>query len=323
MNLSECGTKPPYHRGEVELQRELGVHEQMVAAGRRAIRGYMPLENQQFLARLRYLIVSASDAQGRPWVSMVEGKSGFIEPRGSRTLRVQALPRPSDPLLLALREGSPMGLLGIDLSTRRRNRLSGHVIDVCSEEFTLAVTQTVGNCPKYIQVRDLLSQPETTLPPALEPVHFSSLCVPGVSKIIRGCDTFFIASQAPASETALTAGVDVSHRGGRPGFVLQTGKRSLVFPDFLGNSIFMTLGNLQLDPRAGLPFVDFADGTVVAMTGTAELLKDPSVLTDFARVRRAIRFELDRGYLLPLAISLRWGGGTPSPDLDEPRGSGV
>src|SRR3546814_14766932 len=68
-------------------------------------------------------------------------------------------------------------------------------------------------------------------------------------------------------------GADVSHRGGRPGFVRVTeddGRSVLTIPDFSGNQFFNTLGNIAINPRAGLLFVDFATGDLLTLTGRSE-----------------------------------------------------
>lgn len=48
----------------------------------------------------------------------------------------------------------------------------------------------------------------------------------------------------------------------------------LTIPDFVGNRFFNTLGNIAVNPRAGLTFPDFSTGGLLQMSGEAELLSE-------------------------------------------------
>src|SRR5262249_22079021 len=104
-------------------------------------------------------------------------------------------------------------------------------------------------------------------------------------------------------------GVDVSHRGGKPGFVRVTeegGRTVLTSPDFRGNFAFNTLGNIQLDPRSGVLIVEFSTGKMLSLTGEAEVIWDGPELAAFAGAQRLLRFSLMSGHLLERALPLRW-----------------
>src|SRR6185436_15498733 len=113
----------------------------------------------------------------------------------ARLLEIGARPLAGDPLAANLVRGAPIGLLGIELATRRRNRMNGTVVAADARGFTVYVRQSFGNCPQYIQARthEAAPAPETTAPPRL--VHpEGGLLSPAAAALVRGADTFFIAS---------------------------------------------------------------------------------------------------------------------------------
>jgi len=101
-------------------------------------------------------------------------------------------------------------------------------------------------------------------------------------------------------------GVDVSHRGGKPGFVRLNGEDTLTVPDFSGNCHFNTFGNLELNPRAGLLFVDFEQGNLLYLTGTAEVIWEGTEILTYPGAERLLRFHLVQGYRVEGSLPLRW-----------------
>jgi len=261
------------------------------------------------------LLVASADGQGRPWCSALCGEPGFLSSPDPEHLRVGALPRAGDPLAGNLAPGTRVGLLGLDPATRRRNRLNGRVAALDDGGFLVAVDQAFGNCPQYIQAREPASvQPQDRPEP---PEKLDALDGPAMDLIGRA-DTFFVATRAdPAGDDTATAGLDASHRGGRPGFVrVEAGRRTLLIPDFSGNLHFNTLGNLLLDPRTGLLFPDFATGELLQLTGEAEIIWDGPEVRAFRGAERLWRFRVAEGVRLPSALPLRWALVEPSPNLD-------
>ncbi len=90
-----------------------------------------------------------------------------------------------------------------------------------------------------------------------------------------------------------TNGVDVAHRGGKPGFVNVDGNKTLIIPDFSGNKHFNSFGNLELNPRAGLLFVDFNQGDLLYLTGEAKVIWDGAEINRYAGAERLLVFHLD------------------------------
>jgi predicted pyridoxine 5'-phosphate oxidase superfamily flavin-nucleotide-binding protein len=334
----------PFHAGEQALQARAGVLERLQQVGHRVIRDHMPEEHRELFQKLPFVLLGALDGTQRPWASMLAGKPGFIAAPDAYGLRIAALPHAQDALADAVQAGAQVGLLGIEPSTRRRNRMNGLVVERGEGCFHVRVRQSFGNCPKYIQARELRLQPETAADgPAL--VTTGPLAAEAAACVARA-DTFFIATataDAAQGHTAANGGVDVSHRGGKPGFVRVTqeqGHTVLTSPDFVGNAFFNTLGNLQLNPRAGLLFVDFAQGHLLQLTGEAQVVWEGEELAAFAGAQRLLKFRVDEarwrpgawplraasvGYATQLASTGSWEAvriAAPGPSPEKPDGAG-
>lgn len=265
------------------------------------IRDWMPDQHRLFFAQLPILFAAVADEAGWPVATALAGAPGFVSSPDARTLRVFALPGQEDPAMAGLRAGALVGLLGIDLGTRRRNRANGTVLAVDGHGFTVGVRQSFGNCPQYIQAREVEGAEALTRAGAAE--HLDGL--DGQARaLIAGADTFFVASGS-GTDGGDTGGLDMSHRGGRPGFIRVDGD-VLTIPDFRGNRYFNTLGNLLLDPRAGLLFVDFANGNLLHLQGRAELDWDGGAASGFAGAERLWRVRVTAGWRHPGALAMQW-----------------
>lgn len=310
----------PFHAGERAVQERLGVRERIERIGRRVIRDFMPDQHRELFEKLPFVIVGSLDAQGRPWGSILTGAPGFVHSPDPRRLRIDAMPLADDPLRRNLAPGAPLAVLGIQLETRRRNRMNGIVTRVQAGGVEVRVGQSFGNCPQYIQARTpyFVERPgvnHSVCARALGPALREE-----ARELIRRADTFFIATAAPgARDGDPVRGVDISHRGGRPGFVRVTtedGHTVLTVPDFRGNSHFNTLGNLELEPRAGLLFVDFDAGNVLALTGEAAVDWDGPLVRAFAGAERLLLFRVSEGLWFEAALPLRWSAPQPARQLE-------
>lgn len=304
-----------FHAGERQLQEWAGVRERLAQAGPKVIRDYMPEQHRLFFAELPLLFVGSLDAQGRPWASVLAGPSGFVRSPDPRTLRIDALPFRHDPLSETLKAGAPVGLLGIQLETRRRNRMNGTVTALDASGFIVAVGQSFGNCPQYIQARTWAARAESAMP---ELTPEGPRLSDRAAALIARADTFFIASAAPRAGSDVAHGVDVSHRGGRPGFVRVVhsgGATRLTVPDFRGNFYFNTLGNIAAYPRTGLLFVDFVDGSVLSLTGTGAIDWNGPEVADFPGAEHLLHIDIKGGRFVRNALKLRWSAPEYAPQL--------
>ena len=299
------------------MQARLGVRDKVEAQGRRVVRDFLPEQHREFYRLLPLLVVATLDRDGQPWCSVIAGLPGFIESPDERSLRITAPILPGDPLSDNLQIGGEIGIVGVQMTSRRRNRISGLISAVDTDSFTVSVKQTLGNCPQYIQVRESSPTPELGRV-AKEKPHFESgaLTARG-QEIVAVADTFFIATAhlGADAEDRLRTGVDASHRGGKPGFVRLEDSRTLMIPDFVGNFIFNTIGNLMLEPRAGLVFMDFATGDILYLAGEAEIIWDGEDVKAFAGAERLIRFRIARSILVEGSLPLRFSAPEFSPIL--------
>ncbi len=293
-----------YHPGELAVQERAGVRRGAAKIGA-SIDTVIDPAAAHFLAQRYTLYAGSLDADGRPWASQLTGPPGFVTVIAPATVRIDAAPAPGDPLLANLGANPAIGLLAIDLATRRRFRVNGTVQSVAGGVIEVAVAQAFGNCPKYIQRREPVGVSET-LPDASRVVRSRTLSAAQRARI-AAVDTFFLATAHPS------AGVDVSHRGGRPGFVETPDERTLVWPDYQGNMMFMSLGNLAIHPRAGVLVVDFERGDVLSLTGSATIDWDPARTSRFAGAGRVIELRVEDVVDAPEGSVLRWRLLEPSP----------
>ena len=307
--LDKAPSTSPFHKGEQEAQTRLGVRDKMERFGSRVIRDHMPEQHRYFYQQLPFIFVGHSDKTGWPWASILFNDPGFITSSNKKTLHINASPIKGDPLNDALEEKTRLGLLGIELTSRRRNRMAAHITATSNNQITLSVDQAFGNCPQYIQDRELVKLPPSSVTPAkvTKLTSFDQLA----QDLIKKSDTFFVASYASSGNDAISDGADVSHRGGRPGFIRVDNKDTLTIPDYLGNFHFNTLGNFVENPKAGLLFIDFETGNVFTVTGTVEIIwddiKSDSPDADFFEgAERLWKFHIDHGYWIQNGLPLRW-----------------
>ncbi|MBI3898843.1 MAG: pyridoxamine 5'-phosphate oxidase family protein [Gammaproteobacteria bacterium] len=295
----------PFHRGEQEVQARVGVRAKVESAGRRVVRAFMPEQHREFFSQLPFVVVGAVAADGRPWASMLVGEPGFMNSPDPALLRIDAPPFAEDPIMPGLKLAADVGVLGIELHTRRRNRMNGRIVGRDAYGMTIQVAQSFGNCPKYIQqraYRRLVSE-STTTPQSLQVLPRLDSAA---ASLIRAADTFFIATHYAAADARPSYGADVSHRGGKPGFVRVDDAATLTWPEFVGNFLFNTLGNLTVNPRAGLLFPDFTNGDLLLLSGRGEIIWDGDELQAFAGAERLLRYRIERIVRLPAALPLRW-----------------
>lgn len=282
----------PFHPGELTAQQLAGGGS---AGG--AIRSFMPDQHRRFFARLPFVAVATTDAGG-PIATLWTGRPGFVRSPDPHTLHIAVALDPADPASPAFVAGAPLGLLGIELATRRRNRANGVITAVEPDAVTIGIHQSFGNCPSYIHPRD--AAPAAAAAVAAERLHGLDA---SATAAIAAADTFFVATAARTGEP--TGGVDISHRGGPPGFVRVDGD-ILTIPDYRGNRYFNTLGNLVSDPRAALVFVDFARGDLLHLQGRAEIQWHGPEVSALDGAERLWRVHVERGWRRRAALPLRW-----------------
>ncbi|MBN3755224.1 2Fe-2S iron-sulfur cluster binding domain-containing protein [Paraburkholderia sp. Tr-20389] len=295
----------PFHADELAAQRLAGVDRQADSAGRRGIRRYMPDQHREFYAQQPFMVFGGVDASGQPWATIRTGKPGFVSSPDARTLRIQGGALPGDPLGGRWQTGAMIGGLGIQPHTRRRNRINGVVTAVDGDAVMLEVNQSFGNCAKYIQGRvpTFIERTESGTPYVQD---ISTQLSDADRALLAHADTFYIASANTTDDAGLARGVDVSHRGGAPGFVRVDDAATFTTPDFSGNKFFNTIGNLLHDPRAGLLFIDFVSGDLLYLAVRAEIVWQGPELAAFEGAERLMRFHVQEVRRSKGVLPFRW-----------------
>ncbi|MEV7522504.1 pyridoxamine 5'-phosphate oxidase family protein [Streptomyces sp. NPDC091371] len=286
-----------YHWGSLAVQERVGVRELAEHVGRSIGTGIRDVA-AAFLELQPHLVVGAADGEGRLWASLLTGAPGFVRATGPDRITVAGGLPPGDPLTGALATaGTRVGTIALDPRTRRRMRLNG-TVEVTGRGFAVRAEQVFANCPKYLQKR----QPLDLAAEGAGVVRRGDALTPDQERAVRAADTFFVATTAEAD------GVDASHRGGLPGFVEVLSPTELTWPDYAGNAMFLTLGNLTADPRAGLIFPDWETGAVLQLSGRAGVEFGPDG-------SRATRFRVESVVEAVHPGRLRWSAPEYSPHL--------
>ncbi|WP_342076993.1 pyridoxamine 5'-phosphate oxidase family protein [Yoonia sp. SS1-5] len=302
----------PYHAGEQELHDRLGRKDHQTNVARNIHRPYMPEQHRDFFAQLPLIFAGSVDKNGWPWASVLFGQPGFLKTPTDRLLQLGAAQIKGDPFWVNARPGASVGFVGIELPTRRRNRMNG-IVRGDGTQISVDVVQSYGNCPQYIHTRDVSFHRDPTTDTAPEIDRFTDLPA-DVAAVITAADTLFVASHNDRDDQRDTGGVDVSHRGGNPGFV-KVDVNTLTIPEYIGNFAFNTLGNFLVNPKAGLLFVDFTTGDLIQLVGTVALMWEPDdEIRSFKGAERAWRFHLDHGQVLRAAAPMTWEAREPSPN---------
>jgi predicted pyridoxine 5'-phosphate oxidase superfamily flavin-nucleotide-binding protein len=272
-----------FHPGEIAVQTRAGVTEDAADVGEGII-DHVPEAARDFLAPRRMVVIATIDAYGRVWASVVTGEPGFLSLLDDRNVRIAALPSGGDPLLENLTVEGHVALFIPDFVAPRRIRLNGRG-QIKGGEIHVRAEQVYGNCRRYIQERLLVGTRPSSDALRMQVTRATKLSAQDRDQILRA-DTFFIATEHP------DAGADVSHKGGNPGFVKVLDDQRIAFPDYNGNHMFNTLGNLAMNPNAGLLFIDFDSGRTLQLTGAAAIDWNPERVRDFAGAERIVDFEV-------------------------------
>ena len=274
-----------FHDGELAVQERAGARSDAAR-----LSGMLdPVELRggivAFLAGRSFAVITARDPVGRLWTSPLAGTPGFLDATSSSTLTIRTWPGEGDPLH-GLPEGQPAGLIVIEFAARRRVRINGTLTGVRDGELSIEVEQAYGNCPQYIQQRLLV--PGAPGQADARDVRRDIALGSDDIELIRSADTFFLGTTHPAR------GSDASHRGGPAGFVRADGD-GLWWPDYPGNNMFNSLGNLAIDPTAALLFPDFSSGRTLQLSGIAAVeWGEPGTPGDDGGTGRGVRFTVER-----------------------------
>jgi len=293
-----------YHEGELAVQVRAGVGPEGLAA-EEMYHATMGAGVVRFLALQHIAVLSTRDCDGRVWASLRSGPLGFLRAADPLTLEISGRSHPEDPLLKNLASTVPTGALVINLEARQRVRLNGDAQLTEAGMVRMTVKQVYGNCPQYIQARRIIGDRALS---DVSATHGDSLNERW-RRWVESADTFFLATAHSNS------GLDASHRGGKPGFVGVESETRILFPDYPGNRMFNSLGNITSCPKAGLLFVDFQSGAGLQLSGTASILWEDGRIAEFPGARRLVALDIERVIELPQVTRLEFEFRSYSPHL--------
>ncbi|MEU8247923.1 pyridoxamine 5'-phosphate oxidase family protein [Nonomuraea sp. NPDC048916] len=285
-----------FHEGERAVRRRAGLT--VDGWGSAGVGNVIPPVAAEFLSRQPMMVIAAAGDSGAVWASVLTGPPGFITTPDDRTIIADGLPGDGDPLAGRFATERDIGMLAIEPASRRRMRVNGRA-RMDGDRLSVRTEQVYSNCPKYIQTRTVTEDAH----PVNRTAHVTREPTPAQRRWITAADTFFIATQVAG------LGADASHRGGNPGFVTLTGDRRLTWPDYTGNSMYMTLGNLDLDPRCGLLFLDWEAGHTMQLTGRARVDWDPDRAATVPGAHRLVDFDIEQVVQVTDALPQRWSFG--------------
>ncbi|WP_417832934.1 pyridoxamine 5'-phosphate oxidase family protein [Thalassospira xiamenensis] len=304
---SGTDTNGPWHEGEIHMQKLVGVDERMAEVGKRVLRDHLIDQHRQFYPQLPFAVFGAVDDNGDVWATLRANHPGFLHSPDPYQLAVDIPRDPTDPADAGMDDGKAIGMIGIELHTRRRNRLNGTIERSSDDGFSIRVGHSYGNCPQYIQLRDFEFTRDPLAPSSSEIKLYEDLestLNDQARAMITAADTFFVATYVDRPDK--NREVDVSHRGGKPGFVRIYDDGSLTIPDFAGNLFFNTLGNILANTKAGLVFTDFATGDVLQITGDADVIVDGPEIAAFQGAERLWRVFPRKVILRKATLPIRW-----------------
>jgi ferredoxin-NADP reductase/predicted pyridoxine 5'-phosphate oxidase superfamily flavin-nucleotide-binding protein len=258
-----------FHQGELDVQAlaneaDIALRNSTVVS-QHIIKGALPFIAQQHMA-----VVTSTDENNQIWISVLFGEPGFISALDDQHIIInpqKIIKQPDDPLWRNIKTNSQVGLLIIELSTRRRFRVNGAISQLAKGQYQVTVAQAYPNCPKYIQRRQPALSPDVLAYRTPDSIVGESL-LDAHLELISNLDSFFVGSGVSEHHN------DASYRGGAPGFVKISNKNQLLIPDYKGNSMFNTLGNIQSNPRVGLVFIDFEQKRILQLSGSAKIIWD-------------------------------------------------
>jgi predicted pyridoxine 5'-phosphate oxidase superfamily flavin-nucleotide-binding protein len=296
-----------WHEGEIAVQTRAGVREQaedLTGMYRTSVEPGMV----GFLAQQRFAALTTVDAQGRTWISPIAGQAGMLQVPNPRAVRLNpALIETALPIDY-VRSNSKVGMLVIDFARRIRVRTNGEAGIDPDGSVVISIRQLYGNCSQYIQRRTVIAQAGK---PRNAEIHQSAQLSASQQEMIRNADTLFLGSVHPES------GADASHRGGLPGFVRVMSESHIAFPDYSGNNMFNTLGNIEVNPSVGVLCFDFETGRTLQLTGRASVDWNETRVKEFPGANRLIDIAIEEAREVAQATSLRYRFESYSPFLTQ------
>jgi len=275
-----------YNKGELAIQKKYG-ETNIANRVQRVVKNEIVPGAIAFVENQAMVIVSSADSDGNLWTSLLIGDYGLASVTNQNTIsfNLKKIHSPKNDIFFnnINNESSKIGSIFIELGSRRRFRINGKV-NKTSSKINLQIEEAYPNCPKYIQRRILIiPEKQEILNPEIS--SGTQLSIQQQQWIIN-TDTLFVGSQSHEKK------MDASHRGGNYGFIDILENGNLKIPDYVGNSMYNTLGNIFENPNVGLLFIDFKQGNTLQLTGKASLLFDQHTPVDNQKTTETGRYWL-------------------------------
>lgn len=258
---SSDGEVRHFHAGEALLQAESGIDtDEFELAVAEAFRPELSDSEIRFVGARTFSVAATVDRSGRPWASPLIGAAGeLFTVLDATTVRIGATSSADRAMVDDVRATGELGVLYFDPSRRRRAKSLGRGVVEADGSITYRMHRNFGLCTKYIFKRT--HEVGSGIDPAAPATVSRSGLDGGDRRQLAGTDTIFLASHH------VEHGADATHRGGPAGFVQVLDDTTVSLPDYVGNGMFQTFGNLVIDDRVGLLAVDFASGRTLQLTG--------------------------------------------------------
>ncbi|ETW00594.1 hypothetical protein H310_07168 [Aphanomyces invadans] len=323
------------HSGELYVQERRHVPREVSQYPPQIISDDMPRQHSTFFSDLPYFAIATMDSHGRPWATLVTGPRTArpVTAMSSDKLRIDTELPADDPFgaCVASHQQASNGSalwagLGVDFSNRRRNKVAGYVVSSSFDQgylrMDLTTNDNMGNCPKYITVRDLVYAPERRAPSTISNTFHDSVSPNAPVSLteeeidhVHRASTLFLASRHIDAKDPRSTDMGLNHRGGSRGFArVGEAGTTINVPDFSGNRFYQSLGNIQTDKVAGLVVPCFETGDLLYLTGHAENLFDEDATRIMPRVTLLTRIVLTGKVYIKAALPFELvGAETMSP----------
>ncbi|KAJ3251133.1 hypothetical protein HK103_002620 [Boothiomyces macroporosus] len=292
------------HSGEVAVQqlRGISVNE---ANPSWYISDEIPKQHADFFANLLYFPFGAIDKDGTLWASILVNP--VVKILSKVNMQIQCSINEKDPFLNAVLGSQYFAAVGVDFTNQRRNKVNGKILSAVFADriltLILQADENMGNCPKYITVRNL----EYCERKAGEPVIMDRLNMEAQSLINKSSTMFMVTKHMVGDSSECDLGIGFNHRGGARGFMRyykdkDVGK--IVLPDYSGNRFFQSLGNIQSDGAAGLVIPDFETGDMLHVTGSARNVFGKEADSIMPRMSLITIIEIQKAILIKGGLNL-------------------
>lgn len=271
----------------------------------------MSRQHVDFYGRLRTFPIGVEGNDGRLWSTVLCNPE--TKARGVEVLEVEARVNPSDPFVRAVCSATKgarrFAGVAIDYPTRSRIKIAGLVesatLEVDRLSLVLRANEHLGNCPKYITVRELRPTRRSA-----QTTPLGRTLPPEAKALLQHASTVFIATRHSDADPR-ESDMGFNHRGGPRGFVrvLEDDEGThLVLPDYSGNRFYQSLGNVETDPVMGVAVPDFASGAMLQVSGRAKNLFDDEAARVMPGATLVTRISIDDAFLTQGALDVELVG---------------